>query len=846
MFRYARDTFPTARALVWPDDFDDFREAGVAGKDGVLWSPATYPPGSTRKDANVLSVCALVLDYDPKECRYDPEEITGRWSRWEHVIHSTFTAGGYRVILPYAAPLSPATHRDVYAWALGMDGRADPSCSNPGRIFYWPTVRTDVASDPVFGYVRGEPLDPARLDLLPAANTGARAGTRGSLPSASQPRPAGPEKAPRDTPVAGTDASPYAGVGQPDQQEDLALIESRCAFMAHVRADAATLAQPEWYAALGIIARCRGGDDLAHEVSAPYAGYTEDECETTYQRAKTSAGPRTCADIRRLSAACQGCTVQVKSPVMLGRSSTPLSDDGDTDADTSGDLLARIAEAEARYVQARIEEDAAAVRVEAARRRQSLVRAAKTSSEQDVADAVVGLGAARESLRVAERVRKAREREHAAAKATMSVAGLPDGANPSVWQRLRMNRDGDPRGSMANILTVLEDDAAWSQRLSFDAFAQDVCLDGVSLPEESATRLVARMGREYHLDTSTPLLLEGVRAVAIARRFHPIQDWLRTLTWDGTPRMQDLLLRGFGADPAGDEELVVRIGEQFLLSLLARAFTAGAKVDTMLVLTGKQGMFKSSSFEALVGTSWFLSTKLDLHNKDSFIQLRGKWLVEFGELAAVRRSDDNVSKGWLSNKVDNYRAPYARRAEDHPRSTVACGTTNEDEFLQDPTGYRRYRPVSVGRADLGWLSEYREQLFAEALVLRAQGGERATWWFDENTDWSERMRQFAQVYVSLPPWTEPVVAWLEATAGDANLEVFSIVQVLTRAIGRAVVDVRREDQTMIGNILKHIGCPRADRVEEAGHHVTRYRRPASMLANRAAKGQIVNIYPRRA
>ena len=401
-----------------------------------------------------------------------------------------------------------------------------------------------------------------------------------------------------------------------------------------------------------------------------------------------------------------------------------------------------------------------------------------------------------------------------------------------------MNREGTPLTNVANVLTVLDTDPRWSSRLTYDAFALDVCLDGAPLPEEQGTRLVGKLGTDYHLDTSTNVLLECVRATALDRSFHPVRNWLDGLRWDGTARLQDLTLRGFGALPQGDEGLVRLLGERFLLSMVARVMKPGEKVDTMLVLTGKQGMFKTTSFRTLVGQRWFANTKMDLANKDSFINLQGKWLVEFGEMAAVKAADDNVSKGWLSAEVDRFRAPYAKRAEDHPRQSVACGTTNADEFLQDPTGYRRYWPLSVRRADIAWLEEAREQLFAEAVVLYRAG---RVWWFDEDTDEAARLKRFAAPYQTSHPWTEEIVRWLESTVGDRNLDVFSVVTVLTRCLQKPVQDIKRSDQTDVGNILKNIGCERLDRGDDEGFYTTRYRRPARMLVARAKGGPVVNI-----
>lgn len=856
LFAHTRDNSPSPRVLNFPDDLDDFREADARvlrpfldtdrrgnpvkqpGKDGPLWSPARF--NGARAKANVVSVCALVLDYDYGDL--DADVVVSRWEKYEHVLHSTYTPGRWRVVLPYAAPITPAEHDRIYAWALVREaGYLDGSTSDASRIFYLPTCRIDLDVDPVFGYSKGELLDPALIGLdLPRVPRSSGSPSRNQSP----PTPALEGAVGHGR---GAADSPYAGIEGGDQREDLALIESRCRFMRHVRADAATLPQPEWYAALSIVGRCRGGDDLAHEISMPYPGYDEAETEETYQRAKVSAGPRTCADIRRITGptgACAACPLQITSPVLLGRNTTPSpapSPAAPADDVEEVDLFATARDAEARQQEARLAEDAAILRVENARRHlTSLRRVGAVASEDDVAAGVAALGAAKEAVRLAERTRKSRERDTAAAKKRTSVEGLPPGADPSVWQRLRMGRESTPTNTTANLLTVLDDDPRWSSRLTYDAFSLDVCLDGVPLPEEQATRLVGKLGHDYALDTSTPALLECVRAVAVARKFHPVQQWLASLAWDGTPRVDDLMLRGFGALPRNDADLVRVIGAKFLVSLVARAMKPGAQVDTMLVLTGKQGMHKSSSFRALVGDAWFADTKMDLANKDSFINLAGKWLVEFGEMAAVRKVDDNTGKGWLTSRVDRYRAPYARRAEDHPRQSVACGTANgEDyEFLQDPTGWRRYWPMTVARADIVWIAEHREQLFAEAVVMYGSG---FRWWFDEGSGEAERLKAFVAPYVPTHPWTEAVAGWLQATASDRNLEGFTVATVLNRALGMQVVDIKKADQTEVANILREVGCERVERNYENGHYVTRYRRPERMLTTRAKGGSVVAL-----
>jgi len=828
LFARATDNTPQSATVAFPSDFNDFRTVTGEDKDGPLWSPATFT--GRRAKTNVVSVCALVLDYDSKSAGIlDPGELMDRWETYEHAVHSTYSPGSYRVILPLGRPVTVEEHAALWMWAHGLDPRIDASCKDASRAWYLPTHRTDLDASPVFGYNEGERLGVGRVaDLLPVTRPPSRstssttgpalegavghAGTRSPAAGVLPPRP----------PTGGGADSPYAGIERAEQREDLALIESRCKFMAHVRADAAHLPEPEWYAGLSIVARCKGGDDLAHELSKPYTGYSYDEAEAKYQRAKTESGPRTCREIRMLSKACAGCPLQVTSPVVLGKSETRTPAPERAPEETiAEDLEAAIAEVQAAFDAARVEEDEALVAVEAAKKRLRYLRSPTAiASEEDLPRAVKALGDAKETQRRAERQRVRAEKTLAAARARTSVAGLPPGADPAVWQALRVETNGRPAATLGNTLAILEGDPRWSSRFAYDDFSMDVCVDRCVLPEELGTALTAKLSYDYSLDTKTDLVLECMRVVAKRRHFHPVREWLEGLTWDGTARMEDLMHAGFGASPTEDEQIVRIVGERFLLSMVARIYRPGAQVDTMLVLVGKQGAKKSTALKTLAGDEWYGSTDLDLANKDSFMQLRGKWLYELAEFHSVKKAEASKAKSWMSSAKDSYRAPYAKRSEDHLRQTVMAATTNEDEFLNDPTGSRRYQPVHISRTDLEWIAGAREQLFAEAAV-RYKAGEQ--WWFDEGTDEAQRLQRITSSFQVSHPWVEVVHAYV---LGRKSAEPFSAVDVMRQALGRQTGDLTHGEKALVGQILRHqVGCPTAK-----GPTGTLYRRPASMPA----------------
>ena len=110
-------------------------------------------------------------------------------------------------------------------------------------------------------------------------------------------------------------------------------------------------------------------------------------------------------------------------------------------------------------------------------------------------------------------------------------------------------------------------------------------------------------------------------------------------------------------------------------------------------------------------------------------------------------------KGVMSCQVDRYRAPYERRAADHPRRCVFAGTTNRDDWNRDETGARRFWPVVCGHIDLDWLTQHRDQLLAEAVYKFKNG---ATWW-EVPREHAEREQDARRVE---DPWQPIIADWL--------------------------------------------------------------------------------------
>lgn len=128
-----------------------------------------------------------------------------------------------------------------------------------------------------------------------------------------------------------------------------------------------------------------------------------------------------------------------------------------------------------------------------------------------------------------------------------------------------------------------------------------------------------------------------------------------------------------------DCEYVRAVTRKTLLAAVTRVYKPGYKFDTMLTLMGSQGCGKST-FVRKLAVNWYTDSIKDIKNKDALEGLQGIWFVEFSELTAMKKSDAETIKSFLSGTTDRFRKAYGRRTENYPRQCIFIATTNESEF----------------------------------------------------------------------------------------------------------------------------------------------------------------------
>jgi len=277
-------------------------------------------------------------------------------------------------------------------------------------------------------------------------------------------------------------------------------------------------------------------------------------------------------------------------------------------------------------------------------------------------------------------------------------------------------------------------------------------------------RIAAYLNRRHMCPATGRVVLDALPALCKEAPYDKVREYLGGLTWDGVDRVKSWLTTYCGAE---ESEYTQEVGRIMLISSVARAMRPGCAVDTVVIWEGMTGIGKSKGLEDLYGKEFYSSCLPSIQDKDGVMALHGPWCVEVGEIDQyfAGRASDQMMKGFITTHTDDFRPPYGRTTERHPRSCVLVGTTNADEYLTDMTSHRRYLPVRCVKVDRGAIRRDRDQLWAEAKVL----WEADTAWWYEATDPRFLAEQIARREGD--EWTERVSRALARGAQCAFSEV---------------------------------------------------------------------------
>jgi predicted P-loop ATPase len=287
-------------------------------------------------------------------------------------------------------------------------------------------------------------------------------------------------------------------------------------------------------------------------------------------------------------------------------------------------------------------------------------------------------------------------------------------------------KSGDPKGkSLKNIRFFLN----WvNVQLSFDDSTHRILVSrdsrmAVVIDDDGLFNLWAEAD-EFGLQPPIKYFATMLRVIARERTFHPVLNYLNGLSWDGQLRLDRWLHTCLGAE---DTPLNAAFGRKHLIAGVSRILKPGAKHDAILVMTGTQGIGKSTAIKALCPDETWFTDNLPLGSSAKVVieQTAGKWIVENAELEGLDRGKTAAIKAQASRQVDGQRLSYGILRTDRLRQFLLFATGNKAEFLTDPTGNRRFWPVKVAGlrdADMvARVAEVRDQLWAEAVEAYRRG-----------------------------------------------------------------------------------------------------------------------------
>lgn len=377
--------------------------------------------------------------------------------------------------------------------------------------------------------------------------------------------------------------------------------------------------------------------------------------------------------------------------------------------------------------------------------------------------------------------------------------GSGEGSQPredDSWKdQLMRTAKGQLRSRVENFKLVLRNDHRWRGVLAYDDFNLEVVFlkeppwvitdpgydgweSGGRWEELDVGRMQAWFECHYDVVPDEKKLLHAVGIISREESFHPVRSYLDGVQWDGVSRVDKWLSTYLGVE---DTPFTTMAGIWWLVSAVARVRDPGCKADHMLVFEGPQGIGKSTALRELCpNPDWFYDSELLglIGNKDAYINLRGKWIIECAELDGINRKEASALKGYITGRYDSYRAPYARTATTTARQCVLAGTINPNGlgYMRDETGARRFWPVACTKCDIEAIKRDRDQLWAEAAKAYADGVS----WYPQTLEEVAQCRTAQAERTQQDPWQEPIEAFLDGRRmkGDTFVTTADILEQL--------------------------------------------------------------------
>ena len=364
-------------------------------------------------------------------------------------------------------------------------------------------------------------------------------------------------------------------------------------------------------------------------------------------------------------------------------------------------------------------------------------------------------------------------REFESVKIELISAGLDidpsefdDFEKTGEWiSELQTGDNGQIKPTFLNASMIVANDPALKNKMRKNNFAMKIenIETGENWNDLDSINIRAHIGKRYNVDFPEKKVEDSIIKHAETNGYHPVCQYLESVVWDGIERVETLFIDYMGCE---DNQYSREISKHWLTAAVCRVFEPGYKFDTAIVLSGDQGIGKTTFIRELGLGKWY-GELTSFDPKIAMEEISGKWIIEIDEMGATNKHELEAQKSFLSAQHTTVRMAYARHAFDFKRQCVFIGSTNATEYLKDSTGNRRWWPIDCRekKIDIEKLKGEVDQIWAEAYMLYIQGAK---------TYLSDSAEEMAKITQESKRETDPregvIEAWLETDAEKDRYE----------------------------------------------------------------------------
>lgn len=397
------------------------------------------------------------------------------------------------------------------------------------------------------------------------------------------------------------------------------------------------------------------------------------------------------------------------------------------------------------------------------------------------------------------------------ADASMKVTdtGLQITTNDDWLKELEVDKKGNIQSTINNIVLILNNDPDLKGVFALNEFEKrEVALRNLPwrkikknkhyLTDTDDASLRHYLEVKYEFNASAKIE-DGLAITVQANGFHPVKDYLKSLVWDGTERVDSLLIDYLGAE---DHEYTRTVTRKVLCAAVGRIFYPGIKFDHMMIFVGEEGQGKSFLIDKL-GKQWYSDSFYTMQGKEAYEQLQGVWLLEMAELSALKKTEIEIVKHFISKREDRYRVAFGHRTENFPRQCVPFGTSNNRNFLKGSDALRKFWPVDIkvttAEKDIftDLTSDEVDQIWAEATDMFLQGEDLFL-----SPEIEKIARQVQQGHTEIDARTELIQDYLEILLPEdwASKNIYQRREFLNSSSEISEVGTVRRDRVVIHEI----------------------------------------------